>query len=165
MEAFSGHSCYRNAESLAVYAACRGEVATEDLIRRGLAEGKAVLLPRVEHHGLVFKQIREDSELSIGAFGIREPVPGGRSWPPGEVDVFVIPGVAFDMAGRRIGYGKGYYDQALHELEGSGKLVGFCYEFQLVDEIAGEPHDVAMDLIITEERIVVPSLHPYIRES
>ena len=68
----------------------------------------------------------------------------------------VIPGIAFDMTGKRIGYGKGYYDRTLHHLEGEGKLVGFCYDFQLVDAIAGEPHDVLMDLLITDKRVIRP---------
>jgi 5-formyltetrahydrofolate cyclo-ligase len=58
------------------------------------------------------------------------------------------------MNGRRIGYGKGYYDRTLHHLEGTGRLIGFSFEFQLVDEIVGEPHDVALDLIITERRML-----------
>jgi 5-formyltetrahydrofolate cyclo-ligase len=73
---------------------------------------------------------------------------------PQNADLIVVPGIAFDVMGRRIGYGKGYYDRALHDLEGEGKLVGFCYDFQLVDEIIGEPHDVTMDMIITDKRVV-----------
>jgi 5-formyltetrahydrofolate cyclo-ligase len=66
----------------------------------------------------------------------------------------VVPGVAFDRSGRRIGYGKGYYDKTLHVLEGSGRLVAFCYDFQLFEEIVGEPHDVTMDIIVTETTVV-----------
>ena len=78
------------------------------------------------------------------------------AYDPCEADLIVLPGVAFDTKGKRIGYGKGYYDKALHSLEGQGKLIGFCYDFQLVDDIAGEPHDVKMDLLITEKRVVCP---------
>jgi 5-formyltetrahydrofolate cyclo-ligase len=73
-----------------------------------------------------------------------------------EADVVVLPGIAFDLKGHRIGYGKGYYDKTLHRLEGQGRLVGLCYDFQLVEMITGEPHDVKMDLIISEKRIVRP---------
>jgi len=60
------------------------------------------------------------------------------------------------LAGKRVGYGKGYYDKTLHFVEGRKKLVGFCYEFQLVEEIKDEPHDVRMDLLVTEKRVMRP---------
>jgi 5-formyltetrahydrofolate cyclo-ligase len=87
-------------------------------------------------------------------YGIPEPTAECPSYSPVEADIIVIPGIAFDTCGGRVGYGKGYYDRTLHSLEGKGKLVGFCYDFQLLERIAGEPHDVRMDIIITERRII-----------
>jgi len=88
-----------------------------------------------------------------------EPCSTHRHFELEDADIFVVPGIAFDLQGHRIGYGKGYYDKALHRLEGQGKLVGLCYDFQLVDRIAGEPHDVKMDLILSEKRVVRPEKH------
>ena len=99
-----------------------------------------------------FRRVSGLDELVPGRYGIPEPV--GEVWDPVRADVIVVPGVAFDLSGHRIGYGKGYYDKALHRLEGLGRLVGFCYDFQLVEEIVGEPHDVTMDFIVTELRVV-----------
>jgi 5-formyltetrahydrofolate cyclo-ligase len=94
--------------------------------------------------------------LHRGAFSVPEPDGACSVHSPEEADLIVVPGVAFDLRGRRIGYGKGYYDRALHQLEGRGRLVGFCYDFQVVDEIAAECHDVMMDLIVTERRVINP---------
>jgi 5-formyltetrahydrofolate cyclo-ligase len=100
------------------------------------------------------RRVSGQGDLVRGAFGIFEPARECPVHPAEEADIIVIPGIAFDTEGRRIGYGKGYYDKALHHLEGKGRLVGFCYDFQLVDRIAGEPHDVLMDMIITERRVI-----------
>ncbi len=145
---------FRESKILALYAAVNGEADTMVVLRAALAAGKEVLLPAVEGHRLRFHQVNGEADLVPGAFGILEPCQGCRERTPHEADCIVIPGVAFDLSGRRIGYGKGFYDRALHRLEGSGRLVGFCFEFQLVDEIVGELHDVALDLIITEQRTV-----------
>jgi 5-formyltetrahydrofolate cyclo-ligase len=91
-----------------------------------------------------------------GAYGILEPDDASEIIDPDRADLIIVPGIAFDMAGKRVGYGKGYYDRVLHHLEGSGRLVGFCYDWQLVKGIAGEPHDVTMDMLITEKRVIRP---------
>jgi len=147
---------YVAAASVAIYASIRCEVPTSGLIEHSLATGKAVLLPAVEAQGLVFRQIKNESELRRGALGILEPHPACPAQLPEAIDLFIIPGVAFDLAGNRVGYGKGYYDRVLHRLEAAGKFIGICYDFQLLDVIAGEPHDVIMDRVITERRVIPP---------
>jgi 5-formyltetrahydrofolate cyclo-ligase len=143
------------ARSLALYAACDNEVATAEICRVARAAGKVVCFPRVEAHGgLVFRQVSDECDLVCGSFGIAEPREEHPEHYPGALDLILIPGVAFDLSGHRIGYGKGYYDRTVHTLEGSGRLVGLCYDFQLVEAVAGEPHDVLMDMIITERRVV-----------
>ena len=117
-----------------------------------LAAGKKLILPVVHGQGLLFREITGVHDLAEGAFGIAEPVSGCPERLPEKADCIVVPGVAFDRSGRRIGYGKGFYDRTLHRLEGMGRLVGFCFDFQLVEELKGEPHDVALDLIITERQ-------------
>lgn len=141
------------ARSLALYAACDNEVATSEICRAAVATGKVLCYPRVEAGTLVFRQVSGECELVCGSFGIPEPKEGFPPRTPGELDLIVIPGVAFDLSGNRIGYGKGFYDRTVHALEGSGRLVGLCYDFQLVDTFVGEPHDVLMDVIITESRL------------
>jgi 5-formyltetrahydrofolate cyclo-ligase len=144
------------AKTLALYAPIHHEVDTVLVQRQALFLGKRVVFPTVEGVALAFRQINAEADLVAGAFGIRSPGTASPAVPVDEIDIFIIPGVAFDLAGRRIGYGKGYYDRALHPLERCGRLVGFCYDFQLVDAIVGEPHDVTMDVIVSETRTVRP---------
>jgi len=151
---FLGSDHYERAGVIALYAAVNREVDTAEVLVMALAAGKRVLFPVVEGGSLRFREVTGMHDFVAGAFGIAEP---GRECPeylPEHADCIVVPGVAFDMNGRRIGYGKGYYDRTLHHLEGTGRLIGFSFEFQLVDEIVGEPHDVALDLIITERRML-----------
>ncbi len=147
---------FSEAKTIALYAAVHNEVDTAHVLAQALTDGKSVLLPVVCGDGLDFRQINGLMSLRRGAFGIMEPDDGCIVREPGEADVIVVPGVAFDLAGRRVGYGKGYYDRVLHSLEGMGKLVGFSYELQLVADISSEPHDVTMDMIVTEKRVVRP---------
>ncbi|WP_243369540.1 5-formyltetrahydrofolate cyclo-ligase [Geotalea sp. SG265] len=156
LQSFIASAEFAQAGTLALYAPIHNEVDTAALQCQSLLAGKQVLYPLVDGSTLTFKVIRAASDLTNGAFGILEPREHTVLLPPERIDLFVIPGVAFDLAGRRIGYGKGFYDRTLHALEGRGRLVGFCYDFQLVDEIVGEPHDVTMDLIFTETRMVRP---------
>jgi 5-formyltetrahydrofolate cyclo-ligase len=143
---------FRQARVLALYAPIHREVDTSAVAVEALSAGKTLLYPAVAGSELQFRRVRGLDELSAGCYGIPEPV--GEAWEPRQADLIVVPGVAFDRSGRRIGYGKGYYDKTLHVLEGSGRLVAFCYDFQLFEEIVGEPHDVTMDIIVTETTVV-----------
>ena len=145
---------FTKAETIALYAPVDNEIETYDVMREALASDKRVLLPAVSPAGLEFRRIADPSELRKGVYGIPEPDVGCPLHSLDETDLVLVPGVVFDIAGRRIGYGKGYYDRALQSQEGKGKLVGFCYDFQVVDEIPGESHDVRMDMIFTERRVI-----------
>ncbi len=155
---FLASSEYANACSVALYVATHAEIPVAGIIAEALLSGRAVILPTVTSNGLVFREILSQADLCQGRFRIPEPRVICKSWSPADIDVFVIPGVAFDHYGRRLGYGMGYYDKALKMLEGMGRLVGFCYDFQLVDSIDHEPHDVLMDRVITEQRVLTPVL-------
>jgi len=144
------------AKSVALYAAIHGEVGTDLLCKQALAHGKVVLFPAVVGHALQFRQLGALHEMIPGRFGILEPAPGAQLWDAMDIDLIVVPGVAFDRHGRRIGYGKGFYDRTLHVLEGSGRLFGLCYDFQLLEEITAIPHDVRMDGVVTEHRVICP---------
>jgi 5-formyltetrahydrofolate cyclo-ligase len=155
-QAFIASAEFVNARVMALYAPIHNEVDTAEVFIEALAAIKTVLYPAVSGDGLRFRRVIAPEQLQKGTFGILEPDASCDAYDPCEADLIVLPGVAFDTKGKRIGYGKGYYDKALHSLEGRGKLIGFCYDFQLVDDIAGEPHDVKMDLLITEKRVVCP---------
>ena len=155
-KAFIASEAFRRAGVIGLYAPIHNEVDTAEVCAQALATAKKVLYPAVCGDKLEFRRILAPGMLQKGTFGILEPAVSCEPLDPSDADLVVIPGIAFDAAGKRIGYGKGYYDKTLHHLEGQGKLVGFCYDFQLVDAIAGEPHDVLMDLLITEKRVICP---------
>lgn len=155
-KAFIASEEFRRARVIGLYAPIHNEVDTTEVFAKALASAKKVLYPAVRGEKLEFRRILAPGMLQKGTFGILEPEASCELHDPSDADFIVIPGIAFDVTGKRIGYGKGYYDKTLHHLEGQGKLVAFCYDFQLVDAIAGEPHDVLMDLLITEKRVICP---------
>ncbi|MBI1920788.1 MAG: 5-formyltetrahydrofolate cyclo-ligase [Geobacter sp.] len=158
-ETFIRNAAFESAGAIALYAPIHGEVDTASVAVAALGARKTVAFPVVAGDNMVFRTITSLDELEQGAFGIMEPPLRNEALSPDTFDLIVLPGVAFDLRGNRIGYGKGYYDRLLHPLEGKGRLVGFCHDFQLVDSIAGEPHDVRLDLVITEKRVIRPPLH------
>jgi 5-formyltetrahydrofolate cyclo-ligase len=153
-QAFIASGEFAGARVVAIYAPIHNEVDTSEVMHAALDSSKVLLFPAVRPDGLELRKISGPGELRKGAFGIPEPAAECPVHSPEDADLIVIPGIAFDICGTRIGYGKGYYDRTLHHLEGKGKLVGFCYDFQLLERIAGEPHDVRMDMIITERRLI-----------
>ncbi len=144
---------FRAAGSLALYSPVLNEVYTEEIFRVARSRGMRVVYPRVQGEGLDFLLVETPDDLSCGAFGALEPT-GGQAMAPEDIDLMVLPGVAFDRAGHRLGYGKGFYDRALDVPGRRGLLVGLCFEQQLIDLLPAEPHDVRMDMLVTEERIL-----------
>lgn len=144
---------FRAAESLALYSPVHNEVFTEELFHHAREQDKRVVYPRVRGDDLEFARVDRRDSLAHGAFGVLEPT-GAELAEPARLDLIVVPGVAFDRSGYRLGYGKGFYDRALHDTSGRTVRVGLCYDFQLVDVLPAEKHDIAMDLIVTEEHIL-----------
>lgn len=157
-DAFLSLPQYQAAGSVALYWAVNNEVSTERVMNHALLNGKALFLPAVEGAEIRFRRVTSLAALVAGRFGVKQPAAGCSAAEPEEIDQLVIPGIGFDLSGQRIGYGKGYYDRALHRLEGKGALTAFCYDFQIVDSLAGEQHDVNMDRIITEQRQIITAL-------
>lgn len=111
-----------------------------------LSKTKTVVLPRVEGDVMSFYHY-ESGMLSKGSFGIMEPVLC-EAVEPSEIDLMVVPGVAFTADGYRMGRGKGYYDKYMSSDGFRAMKVGVCYSCQLVDELPVDPHDVRMDKVI-----------------
>ncbi len=145
---------YNSAKIVGLYAAFGNEIETVTLLRHALSQGKSVVYPSVVERSLVFRQVKDLSDMNTGYGGILEPSAKCTEVMVESIDVVVVPGIVFDMYGRRIGFGKGYYDKTFHRLEGAGRLIGFCHDFQLVAEIIGEEHDVTMDMIVTDMRLL-----------
>jgi 5-formyltetrahydrofolate cyclo-ligase len=141
---------FQAAKAVALYSPVLNEVFTEQVFREALVRGKLVAYPRVRGNELEFVHVLDASDLRPGAFGVLEPV-GTSIVSPASLDLAVVPGVAFDRAGYRLGYGKGFYDRGLHGSRCPVFLAGLCFEQQLVNRLPAEEHDVRMDILFTEK--------------
>lgn len=152
-ERFLISDLYRQADSLGLYSAVHNEVQTEQVARRALADGKRLYYPRVRGEALEFVTVRSVAELVPGSFGILEPTGADlMAWT--ELHLLVVPGVAFDACGHRLGYGKGYYDRALTQCPPAVERVGFAYEFQVVERLPVDAHDCRLTRLVTEQRVL-----------
>ncbi len=148
---------FRNAKNIFLYASTRNEVETDDIIVNLLQAGKGVAIPVVNKgtKEIVFSFIESLDELMPSTYGIREPLPNSlRPVALDSVDLIIIPGVAFDMRGYRLGYGGGYYDRFLEKLPEGVHKMGLAFDFQVLEALPVEEHDLKVDTIITEERII-----------
>ena len=146
---------YQRAECIALYAPAHNETDTAEILADAFDAGKRILYPAVCGKHMVFRLVEGLHSLQQGAFGILEPCATGIDHQADEADLIVVPGVVFDLNGQRIGYGKGFYDRFLQHPGRKAHLVGLCHDFQLVDNaIPGEQHDIAMEIIVSERRII-----------
>lgn len=139
---------FARARTVGVFCSLSDEPDTREALARWSAV-KRVAVPRVE--GSTMRFFRYDPRTQhIGAFGIEEPGPEAEECLPGELDLIVVPGVAFTPGGGRMGRGRGYYDRYLTQSALRAAKVGVCFAHQLVDTLPVEPHDVPMDCVVTE---------------
>ncbi len=139
---------FADAHTLLLYSALPDEVQTQQLIDELTAEGKLVVLPKVTGETeMELRHYTGSNDLEKGAFGILEPT-GELFTDDGSIDVAVIPGMAFDTAGHRLGRGKGYYDRMLSRMPEVYKI-GICFPWQIVDEVPSDEHDIVMDCVIS----------------
>lgn len=138
---------FRSANVIGAYFATRSEVRTDLIIAQARKLKKKVTLPRTEGDLIKFYEMTD--KLTLGRFGIMEPFPLSLA---GEMDLLVVPGVAFDRKGYRVGYGKGYYDRFLSESKAFS--VGLAYDLQVVDILPRGAHDQKLDALATESGII-----------
>jgi 5-formyltetrahydrofolate cyclo-ligase len=127
------------------------------LVQALLDRGKALLLPRVDAASrvLVLHRVADlDADVVRGYLGIPEPSPDAPVARASEVDCVLVPGVAFDTAGRRLGYGGGFYDRLLPQFRAGVARIAGAFDVQIADEVPAGAHDVAVDAIITPTRTV-----------
>ena len=130
------------------YLAFGSEVDLSDVHDAVFAAGGRMLVPRVEAPRIVAVELVPDEDAPLSRFGIREPT--GPEVEPAAIDLVLVPGVAFDRSGRRLGYGAGYYDQFLTRVSPGTPLVGTCFAIQIADRVPSEPHDRHVDVVVTE---------------
>lgn len=137
------------------YCSAGSEVETGGVIAALRDQGCEVLLPRMERErALSTRLFRSGDALIRGSYGIEEPSKHALQLPPQKIDVVLLPGLAFDRKGRRLGYGAGYYDRFLPRLRKDCVKIGLCFALQIFDEIPHEPHDVQVDYLVDENRII-----------
>lgn len=145
---------YARSDVVLAYSSFGAELATDEFLSRVLEDEKVLLLPRVERGGLGLYEVRDVvRDLAPGTWSIREPLPTiCLAVNPNRVDFALVPGVAFDRTGRRLGYGGGFYDRLLVDgLPGSTPVVSAAFEVQMVDEVPADPHDAPVDVVVTEK--------------
>ncbi len=142
---------FRQAGTVCCYVALPYEVQTWQLIQQMLPSGKRVVVPMVKGRSLRLSELRDPAtDLSPGAFGVWEPTPAThRPIRPERVDLALMPGLAFDLHGHRLGHGHGYFDRLCARFSPATARVGLCFEFQLLNHLPTEPHDQTVHRVLS----------------
>lgn len=146
------------ATSFALYSAIRSELSTAPLAVELARRGMKLAYPRIAGpRQLAFHWVPSPDRLSsAGVWGIAEPAADAPAAAPGAVGIIIVPAIAFDSVGNRLGWGRGYYDAALAQHKDAIR-VGFGFDLQLVEEVPAVSADAPLDLVVTESRAVVCS--------
>jgi 5-formyltetrahydrofolate cyclo-ligase len=153
---------FQAARVFSAFVPTRGEVDLSEAIAARTASGAQLALPRVfpDPPRLRFFAVTPETPLSPGTYGILEPPTDAPEVSAEELDVLLVPGLAFDLSLRRLGYGGGYYDETARRLRGAalnpgrGFLVGVGFDFQLIPNCPAGEADVAIDCVVTDARVV-----------
>lgn len=149
---------YQKAEWLFAYMSFKNEADTRALIECALGDGKRVALPKVRKKLVMdFYEIKALSEITPGAMGILEPISDAAVIPKRTADcseiLMLVPGLAFDLLGRRIGWGGGFYDMYLSKYKDI-VTVGLAYDFQIYDRFKTQAHDIPVSYVVTDTKII-----------
>jgi 5-formyltetrahydrofolate cyclo-ligase len=146
------------ARVFSAYVPTRGELDVSFVVEQRVRAGATVVYPRVavEAPRLRFHVVVPETPMVLGAYGILEPPTDAPEIPAEAIDLVLVPGLAFDAQGRRLGYGGGYYDELAQRLRahGRGFLVGLGYDFQVVERIPAGETDAALDCLVTDARVL-----------
>ncbi|MCK9159858.1 MAG: 5-formyltetrahydrofolate cyclo-ligase [Bacteroidaceae bacterium] len=138
---------FQIANTILLYESLPDEVQTQEFIKKW-SKSKQIILPVVVGDILRLRMYEDEKSMKTGAYGIKEPM--GKVFSDfGTIDLAIVPGMAFDKEGHRLGRGKGYYDKLLPQI--ATPKIGICFPFQLVDKVPIESQDVKMDFIITQK--------------
>ncbi len=152
-EQFLMSEIYKTAKTIMLYMPLGNEADTTAVIKKAYEDGKNVVFPVTDKKSGEITPVYSNSEtdFSIGAFSISEPQSDSIASKK-DIDVVIVPGIVFDKSGARIGFGKGCYDMFLKNM--SVCKVGFCYDFQLSENIPYDEYDIKMDFIITNKEFI-----------
>lgn len=152
---------YKNASNILSFISFGKEVNTKELIKSSLDCQKHLYAPRVDNKSMDFYKINNLEDLVTSKFGVSEPIPDDDNLFEVSEDrvkektIMIIPGLAFDNKGNRLGYGKGYYDQYLsREYAKDFIKIAVAYDFQIIDEVPTDEYDIPIDYIVTPSKII-----------
>lgn len=140
---------FRRAGTVALFMSLPDEPQTEDFLRE-MRHCKRLVVPRVSEGGVIDFYVYSPDRLQYGAFGIIEPSTDAEMCPVNEIDLIVVPGVAFTRDGCRLGRGGGFYDRFLGRSDLHAATIGICFDVQIVSSLPTEEHDRRVDMVITE---------------
>ena len=143
----------RSARTVLAFHSFESEVSTTGILERALAQGKRVLLPAVGRDRMEAVDYSAETPLARASYGALEPV-NNDPVDPAEVDLVIAPGLAFDRAGNRLGYGGGYFDGFLRRVHGGCSSVGVCFHEQLIDAVPCGPDDVPVLVVVTDAEVI-----------
>ena len=149
---------YQSAKTVMFYVDVRDEVRTRQALPSALASGKRIVVPYCLDGELELFWLENMEELELGMYRILEPrnelrTVASKHLQPTDLDLVMVPGVAFDRNGGRTGHGKGYYDKLLQHARLDAPLIALAFECQMFEKIPAESHDIYMDRIVTENAI------------
>jgi 5-formyltetrahydrofolate cyclo-ligase len=147
------HIAYKRSKKLFIFVSYRNEVDTHNIVKDALSKGKTVAVPVIlsVDVGMIAVVINSLEELKENKYGILEPtLIENRIISPEDIDLAIVPGAAFDKKGGRVGYGAGMYDKYLINLRSGVNKIALGYNFQIMEEVPMELHDIRMDEIITD---------------
>lgn len=145
---------FKQSSVVLFYVSYGNEVYTHDVIKECLKNKKNIIVPisNIEKRSLILSELRNWNDLEPGSYGILEPKKDKiKETPIESIDIIIVPGVGFDELGCRIGHGLGYYDNLLRKSI-NATHIGLAFDFQIVEKVPIESHDVPVDIILTEKR-------------
>ena len=147
---------YKISENIFIYVSLSKEADTLKLIEYSLACGKSIFVPKVisKKDGMIALKIESLNDLKRGTHGIMEPEFVNQKLYPSKIDLNVVPGVAFDKTGNRVGYGGGYYDRFLEKTCNKDNIIAIAYDFQVFSEIPRDFFDIKVNVIVTESQYI-----------
>jgi len=150
-------SPYQSSKTIMCFVSFRSEIDTSIVIKNILDSGKRLVVPvtDIKSKSLKLSYVNNIGDLVSGTYGIPEPKPSSfQEASPGDIDLVLVPGACFNLKGYRLGYGGGYYDKFLPKIKKDALSLGLCFDFQIVSSIKPEKHDIPVDIVLTEKRMI-----------
>lgn len=142
---------YKESKIIFIYVSFDKEVDTHRIIKYSLDNNKIICVPKIisKAEGMLASRIKSFEDLSVGKYGILEPMVSNEIIKPEDIDLILTPGVAFDSLGFRLGYGGGFYDRFLDEAGDNASKIALAYDFQILKKIPVDDFDRPVDFVIT----------------